>query len=557
MRHAVLLLLATILLAAGGQAGGLAGRGRPAPDDPFRGEEQAQRAAWERLQAVFAAGPGDPDGDARRAADAGNFRLIWVSGLGISSVHGGHCRFPILHPATGRSPLTLAELGLSDNPLGCAADGANACLIRQRFGAYATRYNRAIRADPRFPYADLCAQRVATSRLHGRPGLGDVDSLAPGRRIETGQPRNFGEAVRRGTRAAVARMLAATSADVLDRPDDFGITPLGWAVIDRRPDIARMLLARGADPIATWAPSTNGHAMPAAIALATGQRALADAMLTPAVRRRLGRWPAFLLHAAVRGDHIALVRRMLADRETRGNTLVLLLTAVDHASPAMRRAIVRGRRDGPASLLRAAINRRDPALLREALALRPDLGPDVHRRRSPLGIAVQRSGAALDDMVRMLLAAGAAADSPADWEDSYETGSPAPTALVALLAFAARPGAAGAPPGDAAGMAAERRALERLLAGGASVDATDARGRPLAVVLVSGRFGPAHAQPVPLPPGWLERLVRAGMDVNAPWRGSSALDWAEAAGMTEAALELARFGGRRLSPADRRRGSLN
>jgi hypothetical protein len=47
------------------------------------------------------------------------------------------------------------------------------------------------------------------------------------------------------------------------------------------------------------------------------------------------------------------------------------------------------------------------------------------------------------------------------------------------------------------------------------------------------------------------------MDVNAPWRGSTALDWAEAAGMTEAAQALERAGGRRLRPATRREGQLN
>jgi ankyrin repeat protein len=562
MPHAILLLLATIALAAGGTAGSLAGQSRPPHPDPLQLEEQAQRAAWERLQAIFAAGPGDPEGDARRAAEAGNFRLIWVSGFGISGVHGGHCRFPIVHPLTARSPLTLTAIGLSDTIPGCEGGGANACLIQQRFGAYAIGYNRAIRADPRFPYADLCAQEVQTSRLRGRPGLGDPASLAPGRRIETETPRNFGEAVRRGSRAAVARMLAAMPAGALDRPDDFGITPLGWAVIDRRPDIARMLLARGADPIASFAPAGHRHEMPVVIALATGQRALADAMLTPATRRRLGRWPAALIYAAVRNDHVTLVRQMLADPETGGNAITLLSTALDHASPAMRRAIVRGDPNGPASLLIIAILRRDPALVREALALRPRLGSSLHSRSSALGNAVQHGGEAMDDIVRQLLAAGAAADSPADWSrNGYPTGSTPPTALVALVALADRTGPG--PPGPLSAeielrKAAQRRTLDLLLAAGASVHATDSYDRPLAVLAVTDQYDPRGMRTLAeLPPDWLDRLARAGMDVNATWLGSTALDWADALGMSDSATAraLVRLGGRRVKPADPSGGS--
>jgi hypothetical protein len=77
------------------------------------------------------------------------------------------------------------------------------------------------------------------------------------------------------------------------------------------------------------------------------------------------------------------------------------------------------------------------------------------------------------------------------------------------------------------------------------------------VVLVTGRFGAPMAASAPLPEGWLDRLIQAGMDVNAPWRGSTALDWAEAAGMTDAVRALERAGGRRLRPASRREGQLN
>jgi hypothetical protein len=226
-------------------------------------------------------------------------------------------------------------------------------------------------------------------------------------------------------------------------------------------------------------------------------------------------------------------------------------------TPALRRDIAASNPPAAAAFLDVAIHRADPALLREALALRPVLRANPDGRRSPLGNAVARESAAVDELVRLLLAAGAPADSPADWDQNgYEVGSPAATALVALTALAVRPGQ-GPAAELAPRIAAQRRTLELLLRAGASVRASDRWRRPLAVLLVTGRYRPGMVAPAPLPEGWLDRLIQAGMDVNAPWRGSTALDWAEALGMTDAARDLERAGGRRLRPANRREGALN
>jgi hypothetical protein len=74
----------------------------------------------------------------------------------------------------------------------------------------------------------------------------------------------------------------------------------------------------------------------------------------------------------------------------------------------------------------------------------------------------------------------------------------------------------------------------------------DWQGRPLAVMTVTGTG--VHQPP---PPGWLTRLKQAGMDINTPWRGSTALDWLEARGGGDSATarELIGLGGRRLRPA--------
>jgi ankyrin repeat protein len=529
-------------------------------EDRDRAQQEAdeQQAALRRVLTMFASGEATPEADARSAAEAGDFRLIWSSGFGSLSVTGGHCRFPLSHPETQRSPFTLFTVSWSDAVDDSESGRAAAAAVR-RLGDYALRYNRAMRTDPRFPYADLCAVQVETRRLRGLPGLGQPESLAPPSRVETDTPRNLGEAVRRGTLRALRRMLAGIATGALDRRDDFGLTPLAWALIDGRPDVARLLLGRGADPLGGCvAPWGEMEAMPLGIALLKGQRTLAGEMLTPAVRARLRPWPPALVLLVARGNHEALLREMLAEPDTDANIGPLLDAVVTSGSPALRREIAASSPAATATFLRLAVWRGDPSLLREALALRPSLEADSHGRRSPLGYAVVTESAAVDENVRLLLAAGAPVDSAADWgRNGFEVGSPVPTALFALTAYALRTDPARPRAENAPRIGAERRALELLLAAGASVGGTDTHGRPLAVILVTGRFGAAMAMPYPLPEGWLDRLIQAGMDVNAPWRGSTALDWAEAAGMTDAARELERAGGRRLRPATRREGRLN
>ena len=82
--------------------------------DLVQREGVAQQAALERVRAMLARDAATPEADARVAADAGNFRLIWSSGFGSLSVAGGHCRFPLTHPESRRSPFTLFTLTSSD-----------------------------------------------------------------------------------------------------------------------------------------------------------------------------------------------------------------------------------------------------------------------------------------------------------------------------------------------------------------------------------------------------------------------------------------------------------
>jgi hypothetical protein len=167
---------------------------------------------------------------------------------------------------------------------------------------------------------------------------------------------------------------------------------------------------------------------------------------------------------------------------------------------------------------------------------------------------------AVDEMVALLLRAGADPESPAEWADSHPSGSAPPTALVTLVTLAQRTYPGQVWEGERLRlMEAQRRALDRLIAAGASLGATDAHGRPLAVLAVTGRYDPRGGMRPrqELAAGWLTRLAAAGMDVNATWLGSTALDWLDRMEMadTPTARELAALGGRRLSPAPPRDGS--
>ncbi|KTE17815.1 hypothetical protein [Sphingopyxis sp. H115] len=87
-----------------------------------------------------------------------------------------------------------------------------------------------------------------------------------------------------------------------------------------------------------------------------------------------------------------------------------------------------------------------------------------------------------------------------------------------------------------------------LISAGATINVADDNGRPLAVLAAVGRYGAMTKQH--LPPEWFERLVAAGMNINATWKGGSALDWLDHLEMSDDETERAitRLGGRRIKP---------
>jgi hypothetical protein len=508
-----------------------------AVQDPVRiaREAAAEERERERLIQLLATGPGDPAGDARRAAAQGDFRLYWVEGgwTALQTI-GLSCRMPS-HPAIGRPALTRLLAQSPDysphdcRPLG--ADGHPSCPLGGAPYSYMQTFNRTLVADPRFPDPDLCGPEDPTGR--------SLPSFAAPTRVLIETPRSLSEAARRGSPASVARLLRGQSAETLNRLDAIGLTPLAWAAIEERADIARLLMAAGADPLnglAQW----RSAWLPLEIALSTRGSPLAAQMLTPAVARRLQPWPCPAVAAAIRGDHVAIVRRMLSGANTCERIGEMARGA---RSPAMAELV--GAMDPRPRIERMnlAIRNNSPAQIRQALRAGSSPNAGLDAQHSPLGNAIHsRVPAAMLEMVRILLAAGANPNGPAV-SPGGRSNEPAPTPLLVLIEHATNRSQM-EPESQLADL---RRALDLLLAAGASTDVRDPLGRPLAVRTIIGTTGVN----TPLPRGWLRRLQQAGMDINATWQGSTALDWLDARGGANSdwARELIALGGRRLRSA--------
>jgi hypothetical protein len=302
-------------------------------------ERQESEALRRRQIALVARLEGaDPVRDAAEAAARGDFRL--VRAVAMTGVHalGVDCRTPAFR-ASGVPPLTLATRFHSDVAGSCeTGGGGDPCRTEKLLDAYGPAYNRAIVSNPLYPYGDLCRASVAAGGPPPRMIADPVDYGFPDL-ARTDAPHDLHEAARRGTATAVERMIAAAGADGVDRADPYGLTPLAWAVIRRRPDVAARLLAAGASPTGRRCDEPDRPESPLRLALMTGQEALARRMLTPAAMEDLRPWPAGLVEAAARGGSASLLARML--REEREGAAADRLGRPGEALPASSLAVLR------------------------------------------------------------------------------------------------------------------------------------------------------------------------------------------------------------------------
>lgn len=130
-----------------------------------RENDDPPAAAARRLHKVAASGAGNPQVEARKSMDRGDFRfvgyLFMVPG-GWPAAYGVQC-----HPAIATQPaLVGAVFAASDIPESAPRERPREENFR-RFGA---AYNAVLLADPRFPHRDRCeAVPVGDEREHTIP----------------------------------------------------------------------------------------------------------------------------------------------------------------------------------------------------------------------------------------------------------------------------------------------------------------------------------------------------------------------------------------------------
>jgi hypothetical protein len=284
-----------------------------------RGQCQRDREEWDRASA---AGVGertralmnrietaDPLADARAALDRGDFRLVRGMSMVATGALGIDCRTSARNSWRSQ-PLTLAMHTYSDVIPDCDGRDRQRCRNEKLIDAYGAAYNRAVVGDPRYPYADLC--RPSAFAPGPRPSTEDPSEYGFPDLAPTDRPRDLHEAARRGTATSVARLIAAAPGAV-DIPDPYDLTPLAWAVIRQRPDIAALLLDAGASPLGRDCDDPGRAESPLRLALRSGQETLARRLLSAAEPQRLEPWPEGLVEAAARGGVAPVLRRMLAE----------------------------------------------------------------------------------------------------------------------------------------------------------------------------------------------------------------------------------------------------
>ncbi|RYF95261.1 MAG: ankyrin repeat domain-containing protein [Caulobacteraceae bacterium] len=278
------------------------------PDCGLTGDENeaaaVEAAKFEKaLVRRLRSGRADPAQEARAAAARKQFGLIWAVPFGDAQPVAVRCNGPRgarLSQADDR-PLMRASFYISDV---FGEDMTDANLM----GTYGKGYNLAMLQHPAFPYADICRVSNDWTRSTQGRGIASPKGWVGPPLPPTSRPRSLGEAARHGTAAALDRWIAREK-DQLDQADDFGMTPLAWAVAHDRPVAVRRLLRAGADPHPRDCRMAQA-ASPLYMALAL-RRPYAETMAGYGGLGKTRPWPGSLIRLAVETDRIALVRRIL------------------------------------------------------------------------------------------------------------------------------------------------------------------------------------------------------------------------------------------------------
>lgn len=209
--------------------------------DPVR--LKAMRKSDAALIRALAGRPGpDPVAAAHKALDAGDYRLAAATTPdGVSTeLYGAQCRV-----LGGLKAWTVRALAFVPDEAAAMGKGPD-----DRITDFGRRYNAAVLADPRYPYADICRE---LDRAGARPDFSEAGVKGielPYGFAELGTARmshGLGAAARRGSVYDINVLLRRDKLDV-NAPDLFGMTPLAWAVAYHRWPAAEALLDAKASP---------------------------------------------------------------------------------------------------------------------------------------------------------------------------------------------------------------------------------------------------------------------------------------------------------------------
>ena len=194
---------------------------------------------------------------AKTAAASGDHRLV----VSDQTLQGSHTLgLACVAESRSQRSLLFGEHGLG-----------NARLEKAFFQA-AARFNRTMVATPRYPDRDICIPAdtpIKSPDLSTRTAEQDLRPHVTG----------LSTAVRAQDVAATQR--AISSGVNVDAPDEYGFTPLMWAIQRKNWSMAELLLAAGADPFASQGESVSS---PLTIAVGTGELPLVENVLKSQVK---------------------------------------------------------------------------------------------------------------------------------------------------------------------------------------------------------------------------------------------------------------------------------
>lgn len=212
-------------------------RADPARLSAMRDEDKALR------RALSGGSRPDPVAEAGRALAARDYRLAAATTpTGISTeLYGAQCRV-----LGGIKPWNVRALAFVPDEAAALGRGP-----ADRVTDFGRRYNAAMLADPRYPYADVCRELDRAGQKPDFSEAGTKGIEQPYGFAELGVARmahGLGAAARRGSVYDIETLIRRDRQDV-NAADMFGMTPLAWAVAYHRWPAAEALLDAKASPI--------------------------------------------------------------------------------------------------------------------------------------------------------------------------------------------------------------------------------------------------------------------------------------------------------------------